>query len=124
MTIRQAGSTKRKQAEQERIQAGLRLIEVRNNIPQDNKPSGGKPGRPISPFQEWLRKNDIAESTARSLMKLAGHIIVGGTTIASHGDRRSWSDCVALLGIAALLGMSASDPPPMRGGGSMAWMGI
>lgn len=65
----QSGSSKRKQAEQERIQAGQRLIEVRNKVSQDKEKSGD----PNAPgWLAWLRTNDIPESTARNLMKLAG----------------------------------------------------
>lgn len=61
------GIAKRKQAEQERIQAGLRLIEVKvqrsRNVP-DSKMSGT--------FDKWLAENNIPKMTAHRLMKLAG----------------------------------------------------
>lgn len=56
-------------ARQFRIEAGLRLIEVRTKVSQDKEKSGD----PNAPgWLAWLRTNNIAESTARSLMKLAG----------------------------------------------------
>lgn len=61
----QSGSSKRKQAEQERIQAGLRLIEVRNRML--------RPGQQRCPdFVVWYEQNGIAQSTVSRLMTLAG----------------------------------------------------
>src|SRR5262245_57663742 len=64
----EAGSAK-EHAEAARLEAGLRLIEVRARMGSPDKHLSGDP----SPgWLAWLRDNEIPESTARRLMKLAG----------------------------------------------------
>lgn len=67
LTIRQAGSTKRKQAEQERIQAGLRLIEVRERFVKEC----GQDRCPHE-FAQWYRDSGFEQYQVSRLMKLAG----------------------------------------------------
>lgn len=60
---------------QARIEAGLRLIEVRGRLSTRTqpRPSEKSMGRPRDPFQTWLRENGIAQQTAHTVMRDAGY---------------------------------------------------